>query len=62
MLFSLFFALFFTLLSIITGQMIVNDVNSAKPRIFSLVVNTIMFVVFVGMSTCYWRELYGLLK
>lgn len=62
MLFSLFFALFFTLLSIVTGQMIVNIINSTKTRVFSLVINTIVFVVIVWISACYWRELYELLK
>lgn len=62
MLFSLFFALFFTLLSITTGQMIVNGINSTKTRVFSLVINTIVFVVIVWISACYWRELHELLK
>lgn len=62
MLFSLFFALFFILLSIVTGQMIVNGINSTKTRVFSLVINTIVFVVIVWISACYWRELYELLK
>lgn len=58
MLFSVFFAMFFGLLSIYTGYKFHDDVRyEEKKNIFNIVTDLVMFVIFVYFTILYIQEI-----